>query len=282
MQNQSLHFEDALNFLIERLSKVPEPGQGRAMTRFQQTHGSDVWIDDVSANYWASRGKQTAGLSQDEKEPLVAAFYDAAWTLCRRGILRPAAAVPDGQLGAQMGQRAPAAPFYGDGYSLTAWGSQWLKKTASERVVLSSDPSRVTAVLHQLKPQFGNGYAQRAAEAVSDWWTANYLSACTMAGAAAESILLAVAIAKVKDEKKVLSQYQSSSGRSRVLDRVVGNVPLEIANRFKNALGILSYWRDDAGHGMASNIGEIEAHEAISRLLRLAQFTSDYWDVLIA
>jgi hypothetical protein len=103
-----------------------------------------------------------------------------------------------------------------------------------------------------------------------------------MAGAAAESILLAVAIAKTADEQKVLAEYQSSKGRSRVVTRVIGNVSAEIGQRFKDALGILSFWRDDAGHGVATTMGEIEAHEAISRLLRLAQFASDQWDALTA
>jgi len=59
-----------------------------------------------------------------------------------------------------------------------------------------------------------DGYAQRAGEAVSDYRSLNYLSACTMAGVAAESILLATAIAKVGDEGKVLAEYRSSGGRA--------------------------------------------------------------------
>jgi hypothetical protein len=145
---------------------------------------------------------------------------------------------------------------------------------------MPSDPGRITEVLRQFKTLFGEGYAQRAAEAVSDWRTGNYLSACTMAGAAAESILIATAIAKIKDEAKVLSEYRTSSGRARVIKLVMAHTAPVLGERFTNALGILAYWRDDAGHGTASTIGEIEAHEAISRLLRLAQFTSDNWPAL--
>jgi hypothetical protein len=103
-----------------------------------------------------------------------------------------------------------------------------------------------------------------------------------MAGAAAESVLLATAIAKIKDEAKVLSEYRRASGRRHVISLVVGNSAKTLQDQFNGALGILSFWRDDAGHGMASTIGELEAHEAISRLLRLAQFTSDNWSVLTA
>jgi len=276
-----LHFEDAVNFLIEELAKIPEAGPGQTSARQQRAYGSDVWIDLVSRQYWDSRGIQISNMSQDEIEPYVAPLYDAAWELCRRGVLRPAAAVPAGQSSAnQIGQRINAAPFFGDGYSLTAWGREWVRKAASERTTMPSAPGRLTEVLHQFKVLFGEGYAQRAAEAVSDWRTGNYLSACTMAGAAAESILIAAAISKSEDEAKVLSEYRTSRGRTNVIKLVTAGTATGLGERFTNALGILAYWRDDAGHGTASTIGEIEAHEAISRLLRLAQFTSDNWAAL--
>lgn len=275
-----LHFEDALNFLITSLAKLADPAVLQAQTRFQRAQGSDIWIQFAANEYWSARGKPVFNLSQDEQEPLVTPFYDAAWTLCRRGVLRPGAAVPAGQTGAQMGQRFNAAPFYGDGYSLTAWGREWVRKVSSERSALPHDSTRMTEVLHQFKSRFGDGYAQRASEAVSDWWSGNYLSACTMAGAAAESILLATAIAKTKNEAKVLSEYRRSSGRRHVINLVAAGAAHAVEQQFTNALGILSYWRDDAGHGIASTIAEIEAYEAISRLLRLAQFTSDHWSAL--
>jgi hypothetical protein len=276
-----LHQDDALSYLIDRLSKTAGPAPGRGQARHRETLGSDIWIYEVATGYWGQKGKKLEELDYDAQEQLAIAFYDAAWLLCRRGVLRPGAAFPSGQSGAnQLGQRGSASPYYGDGFSLTAWGREWVKRAARERPALPADPSRLSEVLTQFRRLFGAGYAQRAAEAVLDWSTGNYLSACTMAGAAAESILLAVAIAKSKDERKVLAEYQSARGRSRVIARVVGNVPTGIGQGFKDALGILSYWRDDASHGVASTVGEIESHEAISRLLRLAQFTSDHWSVL--
>jgi hypothetical protein len=41
-----------------------------------------------------------------------------------------------------------------------------------------------------------------------------------------------------------------------------------------------AHWRDETAHGIASNVSEIEAHEAIARLLRFAQFTCDNWNEL--
>lgn len=277
-----VHFDDALNYLINQLANVPGPGSGQATARQQKAHGSDIWIDLISGQYWSEAHQiGILNLSQDEKEPYVAPFYDAAWELCRRGVLRPGASVPAGQTNTgQMGARINAAAFFGDGYALTRWGREWVKKAVVERAILPADPSRLAEVLLQFKNHFGDGYAQRAAEAVSVWRTGNYLSACTMSGAAAESILLATAIAKAKDEAKILAEYRASGGRMKVIKRVIGSAPKGVADQFSSAMGLLSYWRDDAAHGTATGIGEIEAHEALSRLLRLAQFTSDNWGKL--
>jgi len=49
-----------------------------------------------------------------------------------------------------------------------------------------------------------------------------WLACCAMSGAAAESVLLALAIAKVGNEEHVLQAYRQSSGRQRVLKLVVG------------------------------------------------------------
>jgi hypothetical protein len=165
-----LHFEDALNFLIDRLARVPGVGAGRANARQQLAGGSDIWIDSVSKEYWTARGQSLEGMSQDNKESYSAPFYDAAWELSRRGVLRPAAAVPNGQESAHsIGARYNATPFFGDGYSLTAWGRKWVKVAVTERAIMPANSGRITEVLHQFTHRFGQGYAQRAAKAVADW-----------------------------------------------------------------------------------------------------------------
>jgi len=60
-----------------------------------------------------------------------------------------------------------------------------------------------------------------------------------MVGAAAESILLAVAIAKSGDEAKMLKKYQNSGGRSRVTTYVVGQSTPSVARQFEAALHVL-------------------------------------------
>jgi hypothetical protein len=104
-----------------------------------------------------------------------------------------------------------------------------------------------------------------------------YLACCAMCGAAAESILLAVAIAKSGDERATLTMYRAANGRRKVIDRVVGQARPTIAEPFRSATGLLAFWRDEAAHGPASTISEIEAHEALARLLRFAQFANDNW-----
>jgi hypothetical protein len=236
----------------------------------------------VAALYWGTREIAFDKLSQDEREVYAAPFYDAAWSLCRKGVLRPGAAVPAGQRSEnQLGLRVGASPFFGDGYSLTTWGHDWTKKTLAERGAMPSEPARLLELLQKFSPKFGRGFEQRAAEAVTSWRTGNYLSTCTMAGAAAESILLATAIAKLNDEAAVLNQYRTASGRARVIKIVAAGQTQAMADRFAGALGVIGYWRDEAGHGTASSIGEIEAHEALSSLLRLARFTADAWEILI-
>src|SRR5262245_4118633 len=88
------------------------------------------------------------------------------------------------------------------------------------------------------------------------------------------------AVAKTGNEAKVLTEYRTASGRRKVINLITGTLQAGLADRFSSSLGILSYWRDDAGHGIASTIGEIEAHEALARLLRLAQLVTDNWTEL--
>jgi hypothetical protein len=101
-----------------------------------------------------------------------------------------------------------------------------------------------------------------------------------MCGAAAESILLAVAIAKSGDEGVTLDIYKSSNGRRKIIDQIVAQARQAISEPFRSATGLLSYWRDEAAHGLASTISEIEAHEALARLLQFAQFATDNWEEL--
>jgi hypothetical protein len=263
-----MHFDDAFDFLVEKLSVTPDVGGGRNARI--ATYGCDIWIPQIVQAYWQPRisGFNYGELTEQHFQP----FYDAAWELARIGVLRPGAFMPRGEAtGGQL--------FSGDGFSITKFGREWLKD-AGQRPI--RDPSRLADVLQTFASRFGGGYAQRATEAVRTYRTSNYLASCVMSGAAAESILLAVAIAKEKNEATVLALYKTSRGRGRVTALITSGVAAGLASQFTTALHVLRFWRDDAGHGTMTTISEVEAHASLMQLLRLAQFTSDNWAALTA
>jgi hypothetical protein len=143
------------------------------------------------------------------------------------------------------------------------------------------DPSRLSEIFSSFESKYGTGFAQCANEAIRCHRAGNYLAACAMAGTAAESIVLAVAIAKV-GEARVRRDYAAAGGRGRVTRLIVYNLESSIARQFDAALKVLHYWRDDAAHGTATTVSEVEAHASLTQLLRLAQYCSDRWDELTA
>jgi hypothetical protein len=257
----ALRFDEAFDILVARLATLPTA----AMQTSRQAGNPDFEVRAVLATYSQSRapGDQLA----EDDHPI---FYDAAWELARIGVIRP-------------GRHNFSRNHFGGGgfdgatFSITEFGRRWLQDAASRAI---GDPSRWTQVLQNFAARFGAGYAQRAAEAVGTYRTGNYLAACVMAGAAAESILLAVAIAKSGNEASVLANYNRSGGRQAVLTSITGQLTASVRAQFTSVMHVLHYWRDDAAHGMATTISEIEAFASISQLLRLAQFCDDHWSDL--
>lgn len=196
-------------------------------------------------------------------------FGDAAWELCRRGILRPGVRDIGGQ-GVDKG-----------GYSVTASGRHWLEH-AHDEAFIPIEPGRFAQIIDGFREKLGDGYAQRAQEASRCHFATAYLACCAMSGAAAESILLKTAIAKTGDEEGVLKKYRSAMGRQAVENIVVDQLKKHLADKFRNLMDLLKYWRDEAAHGTTSEITEFEAYEAMSKLLRLAHFAQDHWDELTA
>jgi hypothetical protein len=103
-----------------------------------------------------------------------------------------------------------------------------------------------------------------------------------MCGAATESILLAIAIAKVKDEHQVLKDYRSATGRKRVTDKITGTLKAGLREQLETFVRLLGYWRDEAGHGRESSITEPEGNMALLNILRFAQFADSEWGALTA
>jgi hypothetical protein len=101
-------------------------------------------------------------------------------------------------------------------------------------------------------------------------------------GAAAESILLAIAIAKVNDEALILREYRSANGRRRVTVRITGTLRPGLRDQLETFVRLLGHWRDEAGHGRDSGISEPQGNFALSQLVRFAQFADSEWDALAA
>ncbi len=260
--------DDAESFIVDYV-KNPARIDGYS------AYGYEIYLPNVIVAYILTIESSTEHISRlyggKRSNELSSVFYEAAWNLCRRGVLRPGVAQLNGQ--------STADGASGNGYSVTTLGREWISKGASAHVVL--EPGRLGRLFSRLAARLGTGFLQRANEAAQCHSFGSYLACCAMCGAAAESILLAVAAAKSGDETTMLAAYRASKGRQRTIDAIVGKARQGIAEPFRSATQLLSYWRDEAAHGTASTISEIEAHEALARLLRFAQFTSDNWGELV-
>lgn len=258
--------DDAIAYLLDYV-RTPRPAGG------YPTYGYEIYLSNVVAAYLREVEHDQSHNVHDSQRAreVTPAFFDAGWELCRRGILRPGLARAGGQ--------ATDAGASGYGYTVTQRGRQWLAEGAVTEIVLY--PARLNQLFASFAGRLGQGFLQRAQEAVQCHANNTFLACCAMCGAAAESILLAVAITKSGDEDEILRMYRSASGRRRVTDLVVGSSGPAIAGPFRSATSLLGYWRDDAAHGLTSTITEIEAHDALARLLRFAQFVTDKWDELV-
>jgi hypothetical protein len=196
-------------------------------------------------------------------------FYEAAWQLCRRGIVRPGV------------RRAGDQAVEEGGYSLTEAGRAGLPNL-DETSVLIMQPGALAAALSGYQNRFGAGFNQRAQEAVKCRNAEAWLACCAMVGAAAESILLALAIEKVGDEVQVLRAYSGTGGRQRVLNMVAGQQSQPPRETLTTFSGIISLWRDEAAHGRASPLSTANADESLRQLLHMCQWVDREWANLIA
>ena len=195
-------------------------------------------------------------------------FYAAAWELCRRGVLRPGVCNYRGQ-----------ETEYVNGYTVMPAGKKWLAD-ADECDYLPIEPGRFSKMLDGFSSRFGAGFQERAQEAIRCYGVNAYLGCCAMCGAAAESILLAVAIANEEDEQKIEKAYLASDGRSAIEKLVLDSQPEGIQSECRAYLGLLKYWGGLSTYGRASGITDDQAHTSLALLLRFAQFMNDRWNDL--
>lgn len=146
-----------------------------------------------------------------------------------------------------------------------------------ETILCLPSPGRFAAMLQPLARRLGSTFQERAQEAIRCYGAHAYLACCAMCGAAAESVLLELAIAKSGDTDSVMRAYNSQSGRSRVETGLLGQAPDPLKREFNGYMSLLKYWRDDAAHGKASGIADNEAYTSLALLLRFANFANDRW-----
>lgn len=242
----------------------------RGLTGPYPGYGYGIYLPNIIRTYLAE-----SGVPQNEVEQRIApaspAFYAGAWELCRRGILRPGIK--------RHGLQVTEDGASGNGYSVTPYGETWLQ-AAVEHEYLPSEPGRFARLLADAGARFGAGFVERSQQAVAAYSAHAFLAACAMCGAAAESVSLALAIAKKGSEKAILDMYAAASGRSRVEAFLLGAQPATVREEFRRYTDLLKYWRDHSAHGRAVNITEPEAYQALGLLLRFTLFARDRFDGL--
>lgn len=259
--------EQAEGFLADYCRQIP-PWDGRG----QIEHGFEVWLPKVVEVFCGATEQEPNYHYQPVAEPMWQVFYDAAWEFCRRGILRPSPLSARG-----MGTHGTPS---GDGFSLTEKGREWLRESSSGWY--PTDPNRYVSSLSRVSALCGNAFTQRAHEAARCQDTGNSLACCAMCGAAAESVLIAVATEKIGDRDQVFKLYTARDGRRRLLDRVTGGLDGFLIRGLKPGFDVLAYWRDSAAHGQAETITDLEAEAALLTLYRFAMFVADNWEALTA
>ena len=248
-----MELDEAIAILIELLRNNRAGSYGYDL---YARSGADAAASRIHKHDHSSREHTTRELS-----PI---FYEAAWELCKRGIVRPGV------------RRTGDQAVDEGGYSLTVAGRAILQEL-DPFVILIAQPGSLAATLSGYRERFGSGFHQRALEAIKCRNVEAWLACCAMAGASAESVLLAVAIKKTGDESQILQTYARAGGRQRVLNLIVGQASQAIRNTLTTFTGIISLWRDEAAHGRASPLGTANADEALRQLLHMCQWVDSEW-----
>ncbi len=237
----------------------------------------DVCLSGIIDRYlWKEREVDVLEAQKQKKEnwrwpvdKLSPVFMDAAWELCRMGVLRPGAARVDFSPKDKHSEE--------EGFSVTEFGKEWIERFSEDNFI-PTDPGRFGELLEPFKDLFGLGFFERAQEAAHCFRTQCHLACCAMCGAATESIVLAAAVAKEGDEEKVVKEYSSSGGRGRVVKRLIGMANKPLQKEFRGFTNLLKYWRDEAAHGKKSGISHGQAFTSLTTLYLFAKLVSENWE----
>lgn len=253
--------EEALSYLLDwlrrRVVQWPTGNWGKL-----EPYGFDIYSDLIRQKLRLEPIRPNERNIIEEKLP----FLNAIWGLCLRGILRPGAVV----------FHAGSTP--GGDFALTTYGLHWLQTTDPDEAT-PMEYGRFSELLGRHGQRFGAAYHARSQEAIRCYEAHTYYACCAMCGAAAESILLALASTKMGGQA-ALHVYLRARGRSNIRNELVGKVRTDLQSRFDNYLELMSYWRDEAAHGISRAIGEEESFTSLLLLLRFARLADNEWSTL--
>jgi hypothetical protein len=203
----------------------------------------------------------------EQAEAVSRVLQEAAWSLCRLGVLRP------GSAHEHFGE-------FGDmrGYAVTTFGQTWLAEHDTPAYI-PTDPSRIVALLTRRADLFGGTYALRVNDAARCYSAHAYYACCAMIGAAAESILLAAAVIKL-GEDEALRLYRGMSGRRTLTNAVLRNCAEHVSREFRLHVDLISLWRDLSAHADPGIISEQEAFANMRGLIKFTHFAEQRWAVL--
>lgn len=257
-----INLHTAFQYLVEKMGESPRIFEG---------YGYDLYLPKSMRKFAGEVEKLQHNESERRAMELSPYFYEAAFELVKKGVIRYGITKHN----EQHTQDGSA----GNGYSLTTFGESWLTDN-QHRHFVPTEPEKFADLLASFNQKFGEGFHQRAQEALKCYRFGAYLACCAMCGAATESILLALAIKKTSDEEEVLKKYKASSGRKKIFDDLIGQKDKRVQSEFSSCANLLNYWRDESAHGTTSTIEENEAFTSLALLLRFAQFSSENWQDL--
>jgi hypothetical protein len=258
------NLEDASAFLVSHLKRPKQQDR--------PTFGYDTFLPTVVEDFClpAAQGLAQRMVPQHWVESLSPPFYEAAWNLCRLGVLRP-------------GTLHGGAQANGDGlgYCITSRGNSWLAEQPSGPPFIPTDASRTADVLASVGTRFGEVYHTRATEAAVCYASGTFYACCAMAGAAAECIVLAAGAARI-GEAEADRTYYAKDGRRKLTEQILRDVPPWLAHDFRGHTALIAMWRDRSAHAHDSIVGEGEAYMALRTLLRFATQVTEHWPRLSA
>jgi len=252
--------DDAIEYIIEQMLSPRKTGHDHGL-------GDDdhsVIMINIIQNYIRREHPQVSGSELYQYFPTYSQhFLDAAHELSRRGVFR---------IGPHRMERNGES--LKKCYVLTEFGQKWIdtRKTSG---VPPMEPGRYPQLIAEYAKLFGSGFQQRATEAIKCYQAQAYLACCAMVGAAAESILLYVAINKSGDEIEVLKKYGQSGGAGKIKNDILAGKKSSERQHFEGIYELMKYWRDESAHGKQSNLSELEAHMSLFLLIRHATFVRD-------